>query len=300
VTFAFFYIVAIQLVLPAIFIFSLLKGTFQSKLEWVIQFLATALLTIWLFFAGSWDWIGYFIRFVWFILLIFAGYRSWKKTRNLPFRTHLSGKQKLSMGLYAVIFLVFALYNVFVISSYTVGDEAIELSFPLKDGSYYVGQGGNHVQMNYHNAYPSQKYALDIVKLNIFGTRASGVYPKELEKYEIYGSELYSPCDGNVVEARDHLPDLIPPDADPENPEGNYVALSCEGEDAVIFIAHMKKGSVAVDEGTIVEEGQRIGLVGNSGNTTEPHLHIHAEKEGKGVPLRFNGRFLVRNHLVVH
>jgi murein DD-endopeptidase MepM/ murein hydrolase activator NlpD len=46
--------------------------------------------------------------------------------------------------------------------------------------------------------------------------------------------------------------------------------------------------------------------VGNSGNTTEPHLHIHASKSGTpdnltsgiGLPILFNERFLVRNDIV--
>ncbi|MEK5272086.1 M23 family metallopeptidase [Aeribacillus sp. FSL K6-8394] len=53
-----------------------------------------------------------------------------------------------------------------------------------------------------------------------------------------------------------------------------------------------------VNKGAKVQEGQQIGNVGNSGNTTEPHLHIHAERDGREVPIRFNGRFLVRNQLV--
>ncbi|MGN7942219.1 M23 family metallopeptidase [Virgibacillus sp. 6R] len=60
----------------------------------------------------------------------------------------------------------------------------------------------------------------------------------------------------------------------------------------------MKKRSILVEAGDAVKRGQPIGLVGNSGNTTEPHLHIHAEKDGKGVPIRFDGKFLVRNSLV--
>ncbi|TMZ49982.1 M23 family metallopeptidase, partial [Klebsiella pneumoniae] len=51
-------------------------------------------------------------------------------------------------------------------------------------------------------------------------------------------------------------------------------------------------------EGDVVREGQLLGTVGNSGNTSEPHLHIHAEKDGEGVPIRFGGRFLVRNNLM--
>lgn len=45
-------------------------------------------------------------------------------------------------------------------------------------------------------------------------------------------------------------------------------------------------------------EVKQVGAVGNSGNTTEPHLHIHAEKDEEGIPIRFDGRFLVRNNLV--
>lgn len=67
----------------------------------------------------------------------------------------------------------------------------------------------------------------------------------------------------------------------------------------------MRQGSVAVREGDAVTTGQLIGAVGNSGNTTEPHLHIHAVRaetdnsiSGTGVPIFFHGRFLVRNSVV--
>jgi len=68
-------------------------------------------------------------------------------------------------------------------------------------------------------------------------------------------------------------------------------------------MAHMMQGSVAVQAGDAVREGAFMGQVGNSGNTTQPHLHIHVERggapgeilDGRGVPATFNGRFLVRN-----
>jgi len=85
---------------------------------------------------------------------------------------------------------------------------------------------------------------------------------------------------------------------DPENALGNYVALTCENTDAVIYMAHMQKDSVIVEEGSMIQVDEQIGAIGNSGNTTEPHLHIHAEKDGKGIPITFNGKFLVRNDLV--
>jgi len=67
----------------------------------------------------------------------------------------------------------------------------------------------------------------------------------------------------------------------------------------------MKEGSVAVKRSERVGEGQPLGRMGNSGNTSEPHLHVHAVKtgsgsvlEGEGVPIVFDGRFPVRNGLV--
>lgn len=72
----------------------------------------------------------------------------------------------------------------------------------------------------------------------------------------------------------------------------------CDDHNAHIYLAHMQKGSVKLTSGDRVEVGETIGKVGNSGNTTEPHLHIHAEIDGEGVPILFDGKFLVRNSLV--
>jgi murein DD-endopeptidase MepM/ murein hydrolase activator NlpD len=73
-----------------------------------------------------------------------------------------------------------------------------------------------------------------------------------------------------------------------------------------VLLAHLMEGSIKVGEEDEVVEGQIIGQVGNSGNTSQPHLHIHAERgrdedkqilEGNGVPITFGGRYLVRNSL---
>ena len=296
--FAIFQLILFQFILPVVFMIPLWRGSFHSKIDWMIQVLFNLVFISWLFLSSAWSWFSYYFRFIWPILLILAIYQSWKKVRPLPLRIKFSRSQKWSLGIHTVLILIFGLYNVFIFSGFTTEDNAVELEFPLKNGTYYVGQGGDHVQINYHHPYLAQQYAIDIIKLNRVGARASGIYPKQPDRYVIYGDELYSPCTGNVVEARNHLPDLAPPDTDSERPEGNYINLYCEGEDVNVYIAHMQKGSVAAEEGDNVQKGQFIGKVGNSGNTTEPHLHIHAEKDGEGVPIRFNGKFLVRNSLV--
>jgi hypothetical protein len=90
---------------------------------------------------------------------------------------------------------------------------------------------------------------------------------------------------------------------DPDNPAGNYIAIAMKESDIVIILAHLEKGSIKVKNGNAVLEGQIIASVGNSGNTTEPHLHMHSVVNhtgdflfsAKGIPMKFQGKFLVRN-----
>lgn len=291
--------VMLHFVLPFIFIGALWKVVLKTKLEWAIEALMTTLLIVWIFQTGAWSWIGYYFRFLLLGLLVVAVIFSWRKARPLPFKMSYSNKQKFSLGISTLLVLVFGTNTILVSTSYTSNETMLALDFPLHDGTYIIVQGGAHVQMNYHQAYEPQKYALDILALNSLGMRAKGLNPKELEQYEIFNHSIYSPCDGIVVDTENHLPDLMPPETDIENATGNYVALTCDhAADTVVYLAHMQEVSVAVREGEKVETGQLIGKVGNTGNTSEPHLHIHAEKEGVGVPLEFHNRFLVRNSLI--
>jgi hypothetical protein len=188
---------------------------------------------------------------------------------------------------------------------YFFDGESVQLSFPLKQGTYYVAHGGNSTALNYHNDNPTQRYALDVVKLNAAGTRANGLYPRSLANYAIWEETLYSPCSGTIREATDDLPDLIPPQSDTQNPAGNHVLIQCQGAD--VLMAHLQRGSLVVQEEETVEVGQAIAKIGNSGNTSEPHLHIHARREntgqllleGEGMPITFDDRFLVRNSLFI-
>ncbi len=80
--------------------------------------------------------------------------------------------------------------------------------------------------------------------------------------------------------------------------------LDCDG--IWIVLAHMKQGSVRVAEGDEVRVGEVLGVVGNSGASGEPHLHIHAQTPGtveaplggEPLPVTFDGRHLVRNDRV--
>ncbi|CAI6023194.1 M23 family metallopeptidase [Cohnella sp. JJ-181] len=65
-----------------------------------------------------------------------------------------------------------------------------------------------------------------------------------------------------------------------EQPAGNMVAIRhANGE--ITTLAHLKRGSVKVKAGDRVAAGQPIGQCGNSGESTEPHMHIQTAAGGE-------------------
>ena len=207
----------------------------------------------------------------------------------------------LNYNIYGALIILFGLFCLGAIVGYQPPPGAIALSAPLKDGRFVVGQGGSSPVINGHATVSPQNHALDIMALDKWGTRSNLWGDRSNNAaYEIFGKPIIAPCDGEVLIAVDGLEDLPPPERDARNLAGNHVALGCFG--AEIVLAHMQKDSVQVKVGQVVKTGDLLGRVGNSGNTSEPHLHIHAEKEGEpgkildgsAVPFTIDGRYLVR------
>ena len=179
-------------------------------------------------------------------------------------------------------------------------ESPLELRFPLAPGTYDVAQGGP-APLNQHAVSEAQRAALDIVALGRLGARCAppAIYPDRLDRYVVFDRPVVAPCDGVVVDAVDGVPDLRPPLRTPDRGRGNYVAIEAHG--AVVVLAHLRLGTVLPAEGDRIAAGQPIGRVGNSGSSTEPHLHIHAERNGVAVPLVFPAvrrRPLRRNDVV--
>ncbi|GAA5006831.1 M23 family metallopeptidase [Kitasatospora paranensis] len=154
-------------------------------------------------------------------------------------------------------------------------------AFPLR-GDWYVGQGGGR-GLNHHLAAPEQRGAVDLVQVGSTGTHRGD--RRALTSYPAYGAAVHAPCDGQVAAAVDGLPDQAPGVLRYGPLYGNHVAVDTGTE--TVVLAHLQPGSVAVAVGDRVRTGQFLGRVGNSGNSTEPHLHLHAEREGLGLDLVF-------------
>jgi murein DD-endopeptidase MepM/ murein hydrolase activator NlpD len=196
--------------------------------------------------------------------------------------------------------------NALVVAGRSTPDNPIALDWPLRGGTFRVMHGGRSAFINSHAGIEAQKYAIDVLAVNRLGFRATGFAPAELSAYEIYDTPVHAPCAGEIVAARDGMSDGTRA-TEPPQLAGNFAAIYCEG--VTVLLAHFRQGSLAVKAGDMVAAGQPIGRVGNSGNSSEPHLHIHANRgrvadpvemvtTAVGVPMTFAGRFLVRNDVV--
>jgi len=149
---------------------------------------------------------------------------------------------------------------------------AVKLSVPL-EGQWYVLHGGPSLLYNHHYSTPAQRHALDLAAVQ---ETTQDVDTEGLEGFLAYGATVRSPATGRVATVIGNLPDQPLGSADPNNPAGNYVTIDM-GEGRFVLLAHLREGSVAVKTGDPVEPGDLIGEVGNSGNTSEPHLHIQIQ-----------------------
>jgi hypothetical protein len=131
-------------------------------------------------------------------------------------------------------------------------------------------------------------YAIDVLGLtNNYAPVLSGDdQASDPRNYAGWGREIIAPAAGTVVFARnDHADQPLTDRADPKyflpqypsgGDPGNYVIIDHENGE-FSMIAHMRKGSVRVGAGDHVQQGQVIGLLGNSGDTTGPHVHYQLQ-----------------------
>ena len=139
--------------------------------------------------------------------------------------------------------------------------------------------------------YFGQRFAIDWMRLDEAGRLVHGD-PADVHNYECYGVDVLAVANGTVVRVFDALDDQPPGNLpDPKNMTvqnvlGNHVVLDLGGG-VYAFYAHIEKGSISVAEGQRVKRGDVLGKLGNSGNTSGPHLHFHL-MDGPS-PLASNG-----------
>jgi Peptidase family M23 len=135
----------------------------------------------------------------------------------------------------------------------------------------------------------AQRYAVDWEQLDDEGRVYRGS-ATDVASYNIYGKDVLAVADATVTSVVDNLPNEIPGKMPTniaiEKADGNSIVLDL-GAGRYALYAHLKPGSIKVRAGDTVKRGQTMALVGNSGNTLEPHLHFHVMNHAS--PLASNG-----------
>lgn len=150
----------------------------------------------------------------------------------------------------------------------------VHYQWPL-GGRTKVGWGGATQSDNAHVAVPRQQRATDLVFVGPDGKthRDKGATNAD---YLIHGAEVLAAADGTVRVVVDGVPENQPGVMDDVVLPGNMIAIE-HGPGEFAHYCHLQPGSARVKPGDSVQAGQVIGLVGNSGNSSEPHLHFHVQ-----------------------
>ncbi|MGX1162433.1 hypothetical protein RKD54_003342 [Pseudarthrobacter sp. SLBN-100] len=157
-------------------------------------------------------------------------------------------------------------------------------------------------------------FAIDFIPVDLHGRSAAwnwrAVVAKEPpERFIGFGAAVVAPSAGTVVIAHDGEPDhearrsqltLFSYMAGQAQRiqrgagaiAGNHVVIALGDDGPFVLIAHLRMGSVCVDVGEVVETGQLIGQCGNSGNSTQPHVHVQVTdsiqwSRAHGMPIAF-------------
>lgn len=163
-----------------------------------------------------------------------------------------------------------------------------KLRIPVS-GEWFVYWGGRTIEENYHAVDKGQRFAIDLLILE--NEKSHKESSSSLGDYHCWGKPILASAGGVVVNVVDRLPDQAIGASDSTNPAGNHVVIDF-GNKEYGFFAHMQNNSICVSKGDHVASGQEIGLCGNSGNSSEPHLHFHLQTspilgQGEGLPAQF-------------
>jgi hypothetical protein len=187
-----------------------------------------------------------------------------------------------------------------------VAEEPIRIGPPLR-GADLINFGGCCASAHTRAllAFPdglflAQRYAIDFVRVDVAAALAgdnplASGDPTRNESYFTFGNEIVAVRSGRIAAVRDgmaeNVPGVLPPPS-VDTAAGNYV-IEDIGDGRFALYAHMQPGSLRVHAGEWVRRGDVLGLVGNTGNSSMPHLHFHvmdraSALDANGLPYVFD------------
>lgn len=142
-------------------------------------------------------------------------------------------------------------------------EKSVTVKMPVENAVLFGGK-----EYKTHAMWPSECYAFDILK------EPYEVGSDNLDDYGIFGEDIYSPVSGTIIGMENNEIDIEPNTEEFTSSLGNYLYIKLDSTDTYLILAHLKQHSITVSVGDEISVGENIGKVGNSGTTSEPHLHI--------------------------
>jgi len=308
------FVMLTQVLLPGALLCWLALFPAAGWLARVLQLVSVAAVLTGLWLTALWTMPPFWVPYLYGVFLLIIAFRHWMG-EGFPGPRPWRASKANSI----VIALVCALGIVGGYMSYQAiqgaalpRGEVADIAAPFPPGHYLVAHGGSTEMVNIHlktlnesverfRPWRGQSKALDIFRITPLGLHKEGWQPREPAKYLTFGTPVLAPCQGQVAKVVDVHPDMTVPEMDRSSLPGNYVAIDCGN--FFVILAHLQRGSITVAAGEPVQIGDALGQMGNSGNSSEPHLHVHAQQGlpeeaafgGEPLWLTINGRFLARN-----
>jgi hypothetical protein len=262
-----------------------------------------------LFLTGYWEFLGTRFRIIYstcieIFLLLTLIWKLFSKQPAVP--NHLL----ISILVLVQIFMIYELIKILVVI-FMHDKNKVNISFPFMQGTYLVTDGGNSKIsriMNYHYYSPVHKrkgtnnsmlFATDIVKTG----SSRSFFPLQNSDYPIFGEKVFSPVSGIVLKVENSIDDNIPYIGNYPYNTGNTIVI--RKDNYYMLLGHLKKRSIKVEPGSLVNEGDLLAEAGNSGYSERPHIHMQLIKsdtdnywKGIGVSIEFGGKNLFKNRLI--
>ena len=161
------------------------------------------------------------------------------------------------------------------------------LILPFKR-TWLVSNGGRTFETNNHmktDGPQNQLYSYD------FRTKTTGK-EKSLEDFPVFGSEVLAPGDGEGIQVINGAIDVLPGERDRSVEVGNTVIIDHKNGEFSL-LCHFKHDSIKVSVGDKIKQGEALGLCGNTGNTSQPHIHFNLQAgllmhKAKALPAQFS------------
>jgi len=230
--------IGLQIVLPLVLIAWVSYFPVQNRIGLFAQILGTISVLLALLLAAVWMIPPWWVPYAYLALL--TGMFLWNLRRaGLPdrwlpqdWRGWFTAVLVGALGIWGATVTVDALNGLKPTPDATI----VDLKLPLGPGTYLVASGGASASVNGHfltlnpnterqRAYHGQSYAVDLIKVDKWGLRASGWRPSDPAAYAIFGEPVFAPCEGEVLSAVDGMPDMRVPITDTSRLEGKRMII---------------------------------------------------------------------------